>query len=353
MQGKVGIVGYGAYVPRYRIRTEEIARAWGWDAEGYRRGLAIEEKAVAGPDQDAVTMAVEASRSAIRRAGTDPASIGAVYVGSESHPYAVKPSGTVLAEAVGATPWVHVADLEFACKAGSEAVALCASLVEAGRARYALAVGSDTAQGAPGDPLEFATSAGAAAFVLGPDRWVASLDAAVSYVTDTPDFWRREGERFPRHGGRFTGAPAYFRHIVSAGRRAMEETGLEPADFAHAVFHQPNGKFPVRAGKMLGFAPEQLRAGLLSPQVGNLYSASALLGLCSALDQARPGERILMVSYGSGAGSDAFVITVADRIEEVRPRAPTVREILSRPVAHLDYAHYARFRNKIPRENSS
>ncbi len=352
MQQEVGITGYGAYVPRYRITTEEIARAWGWDAEGYRRGLAIEEKAVAGPDQDAITLAVEAGRSAIRRAGIEPSLIGAVYVGSESHPYAVKPSGTVVAEAMGATPWLHVADLEFACKAGSAAVTLCASMVQAGRAQYALAVGSDTAQGAPGDPLEFATSAGAAALIIGCDNLVASLDVAVSYVTDTPDFWRREGERFPRHGGRFTGAPAYFRHTVSAGRQALEQSGLEPKDFAHAVFHQPNGKFPARVGKMLGFSIDQCRAGLLSPRIGNLYSGSALLGLCAALDEAGPGERILMVSYGSGAGSDAFVFTVTERIESVRPLAPTVQDILSRPTRHLDYALYARFRSKIARENT-
>jgi hydroxymethylglutaryl-CoA synthase len=213
-------------------------------------------------------------------------------------------------------------------------------------------VGSDTSQGAPGDPLEFATSAGAAAFVIGSENLVASLDVAVSYVTDTPDFWRREGERFPRHGGRFTGAPAYFHHIVSAGRRALEQSGLKPGDFAHAVFHQPNGKFPARVGELLGFTAEQLRAGLLSPRIGNVYSGSSLLGLCAALDEAGPGERILMVSYGSGAGSDAFVFTVTERIEEARGRAPCVREILSKPTVQLDYVRYARFRSKIARENS-
>lgn len=350
MKTEVGIVGYGACVPRYRIKTAEIARAWGWDAEGYARGLGMMEKSVPARDQDAISLAVEAARAAMRRAGTDPQRIQALYVGSESHPYAVKPSGTIVAEALDTSPWLHVGDLEFACKAGSEAMFLCAGLVEAGRADCALAIGADTSQGAPGDPLEFATSAGAAAFLFGREQLAARVDAMLSFTTDTPDFWRREEERFPRHGGRFTADPGYFLHIGEAARKIMEQSGLAPKDFAHVIFHQPNGKFPVRAAKMLGFTPKQFQAGLLSPRIGNVYSGSSPLGLCAALDAAQPGERILMVSYGSGAGSDGFIFTATERLAEVRRLAPTVEEILARPTVQLDYTAYARFRSKIARE---
>jgi len=144
-----GIVGYGAYIPRNRIKVEEIAKVWGADAPSYKRGLMLEEKSVPSPDQDTITMSVEASRNALKRAGIDPSEIGAVYIGSESHPYAVKPSGTVLAEALGATPEVHTADLEFACKAGTEGMYIALNLVKAGEMRYALGVGADTSQGAP------------------------------------------------------------------------------------------------------------------------------------------------------------------------------------------------------------
>jgi hypothetical protein len=148
-----GIVGYGAYIPRYRIKTEEIARQWGKDPAGIRRGLLLEEKSVPGLDEDTITISVAASRDALARAGIDPRRIGAVYVGSESHPYAVKPSGTVLIEALGVGPEVHVADYEFACKAGTEAMFVALGLVESRRVDYALAVGADTSQGAPGDAL--------------------------------------------------------------------------------------------------------------------------------------------------------------------------------------------------------
>jgi len=350
MDKKVGIVGYGADIPRYRIKLSEIARAWGWEAKAFGRGLGLVEKAVAEPDQDTISLSIEAARAAIRRAEVDPSQIGALYVGSESHPYAVKPSGTVVAEAIGATPNVQVADLEFACKAGTAAMYMCVGLVESGRADLAMAIGADTSQGAPGDPLEFATSAGAAAFIFGTENVVATVDAMCSYTTDTPDFWRREEERFPRHGGRFTGTPAYFSHITGSVKAIFEKTGLGTSDFAHVVFHQPNGKFPARIGKMLGFTKEQVATGLLSPRIGNVYSGSSPLGLCAVLDRAQPGERVLVASYGSGAGSDAFVFTITDSINEVRALAPSVEDILARPIVHLDYAHYARFRKKIARE---
>ena len=343
----VGIVGYGASIPRFRIRVEEIAAVWGADAAAVKRGLLMEEKAVAAPDQDTITFAVEAARHAVRRAGIAPREIGAVYVGSESHPYAVKPSGTVVAEALGATPAVHTADFEFACKAGTEAMFVAAALVESGRIRYGLAVGADTSQGAPGDPLEYATASGGAAFVMGGEDLVAELEGECPFMTDTPDFWRRAHRRYPRHGGRFTGDPAYFRHIVGAGKALMEKLDLAPQDITYAVFHQPNGKFPRRAAALLGFSEEQIAPGLLSPQLGNAYSASSPLGLCATLDLAKPGETILLVSYGSGAGSDAFLFRATERIEQVRNAAPAVRDLLQKNRQYLDYATYAKFRGKI------
>ncbi len=342
-----GIIGYGAYIPRNRIKVEEIAKIWGADAPSYERGLGLEEKSVPSPDQDTITMSVEASRKAIRRAGIDPREIGAVYVGSESHPYAVKPSGTVLAEAIGATPEVHSASFEFACKAGSEAMFVCLCQVESGRIRYGLAVGADTSQGAPGDALEYSAAAGAAAFLFGRENAIAEVNETYSYMTDTPDFWRREYQHYPRHAGRFTGEPAYFKHILGAARGILSKTGMGPKDFAYAVFHQPNGKFPLNAARQLGFVREQVEVGRLVPKLGNTYSGSSPLGLTAILDVAKPGERILMVSYGSGAGSDAFVYTVTDRIEATRGKASTTREMLDLNKAYLDYGTYCKYRGKI------
>ncbi len=346
----VGIVGYGAYIPRHRIQVEEISKTWGTDAGALKKGLLLQEKSVPGPDQDTISMSVQAARDALQRARIDPQKLGAVYVGSESHPYAVKPSGTVVADALNATPFVHCADFEFACKAGSEAMFVTMALVKSGWMDYALAIGADTSQGKPGDALEYTAAAGAAAFIMGQEKVIAEVEHTLSFMTDTPDFWRREYQSYPEHTGRFTGDPAYFKHVIGAGKAILEKSGYKPKDFAHAVFHQPNGKFPTRAAKMLGFSPEQIETGLLCPYIGNTYSGSSPLGLAAILDVVKPGERILMVSFGSGAGSDAFVWRATEEITRVQEMAATVRQMLDQEKFYVDYGVYAKYRKKIKME---
>jgi hydroxymethylglutaryl-CoA synthase len=342
-----GIVGYGAFIPRLRIRTEEIARQWGRDPDTIRLGLLLEQKSVPGFDEDTITIAVAAGQAALDRAGIDPRRVGALYIGSESHPYAVKPSGTVVAEALGIGPDVHVADFEFACKAGTEAMFVALGLVESERVDYAMAIGADTSQGAPGDALEYSASAGGAAFLFGREALLAEVIATHSITTDTPDFWRREGAFYPRHAGRFTGEPAYFKHVVGATRALFEKTGLTARDFQYAVFHMPNGKFPLEAGKILGFTRAQLDAGWVVPTMGNTYSGSSPTGLAAVLDVAKPGDLILVTSFGSGAGSDAFALRATPLLPDVLGRAPSVRAMLDAPHRHLSYGEYAKLREKI------
>lgn len=344
---QVGIVGYGSYIPRFRIKLEEIAKVWGADAVAYKRGLMLYEKSVPGPDQDVITMSVEAARRAVVRAGINPVDIGALYIGSESHPYAVKPSGTVVAEALGATPFCHTADFEFACKAGSEGMFVAFNLVKAGAVQYAMGIGADTSQGAPGDALEYSASAGSAAFLFGKKNVIATVDYTTAFMTDTPDFWRREHAFYPSHGGRFTGDPAYFKHSLGASRHLLEISGMKPADFRFCVFHQPNGKFPKRVAEMLGFNKKQYETGLLSPWLGNTYSGASPMGLSAILDVAKPGDKIFMVSYGSGAGSDGFIYTVTDAIKGKAKMAPQTRAQLDEDKVYLDYGTYAKFRGKI------
>lgn len=338
---KVGITGYGAYVPIYRLKASEVNRVWG----GF--GAPVEEKSVVALDEDTITISVECAKQAIKRASIDPVEIGAVYVGTESKPYAVKPSGTIVAEAVGATPSVLTADYEFACKAGTEAMQNCIGLVGSGMHKYAMAIGADTAQGKPADALEYTASCGGAAYIFAEKSsdTIAWIEASYSFVTDTPDFWRRAKEMYPSHGGRFTGEPAYFKHILGASKGILDETGYKPNEFKYAIFHQPNTKFPINAARALGFNIDQISPGLISPKVGNTYAGSTLLGLAATLDIAEPGDRILAVSYGSGSGSDAFVITVQDAIIMKRD-GPKVVTFIDRK-KYVDYSTYLRYRGQI------
>ena len=341
----VGIVGYGAYVPRQRVATSTIAAAWGRNGDGR---LPVREKSVPGLDEDTVTMAIEAARGALARADVSPADIRAVWVGTESKPYAVKPSSTVVAEAIGAVPWVSAADMEFACKAGSEAMQAACAYVGSGMARYAFGIGMDAAQSKPGDHLEFTAAAGGAAFLLGPaEESVATIEASNSYVSDTPDFFRRQHMHYPEHGHRFTGEPAYFAHSRGASKGLLDALGRRAADYRWAIFHQPNSKFPRRIATELGFNEEQIRTGAVVDHIGNTYSGASLIGLAAVLDEAREGDRIFFCSYGSGAGSDAFSLVVTPRLKQVRGAAPTVRDYLGRRHEIKDYGKYLRATGKI------
>ncbi len=340
---ETGFTGYGAYVPQYRLPAQEVARIW-TDGKG---GLPIKEKAVAGLDEDVITMSIEAARNALARSAIDPTEIRAVWVGSESHPYAVKPTSTIVAEAIGTAPHVQAADWEFACKAGTEAIQAAIGFVGSGMADYALAIGMDTAQARPGDALEYTAGAGGAAFIIGPaESAVCVIEGSYSYTTDTPDFWRRANETYPEHGERFTGEPAYFSHVQASAEYLMDAIGATAPDYEFAVFHQPNTKFPVRVAKTLGFEQKQIEAGLLVPDIGNTYAGSAMVGLTAILDIAEPGDRILMVSYGSGAGSDAFSLRATEALTERRKAARDTQSYVKRRSV-IDYATYARLRGKL------
>ena len=261
--------------------------------------------------------------------------------GSESHPYAVKPTACTVGEAIGATPCMTAADYEFACKAGTAGDPdLHGARKERDDHGYGIAIGSDVAQGAPSDALEYTAAAGGAAFVIGSDDPIAVIHRTCSFTTDTPDFWRREGQDYPRHGGRFTGEPGYFRHIEGAVRLMFDQSGKSAKDYEYAVFHQPNAKFPQRVAKTLGSPRTRSSRGWSSPVSATPIPASSMIGLAATLDIAKAGDRIFVASFGSGAGSDAFDIEVTDAIESgglCRDAAPTVEN--SWPIRSISTMH--------------
>ncbi len=315
-----GIVSYGVYIPKYRIKPGQVATAWGKEVVDIEKSLGVSEKAVASVDEDAVTLAVEATLNAALPFNFDLKQIGAITVGSESHPYAVKPSSTTIAGILGLREDLLAVDLEFACKAGTAGIQLLSGLVQTKKSKFVLAIGSDVAQSKPADVLEYTAGSAAASFILGEKDTVANILDFTSFSSDTPDFWRRDSERFPSHGGRFTGEPAYFTHVIKATQALFKKTGLKPADFSWAVFHMPNGKFPREAAKRLLFSDEQIKPGFIVSQSGNPYSASSMIGLAATLDISKPHQKILMCSYGSGAGADAFVFETTPVIKKFQKR---------------------------------
>ena len=334
----IGIVSYGTYIPKYRIKPSQIAQTWGKEIAEIEKSLGVYEKSIASYDEDAITLAIEASQRAIMSGAINPDEIGAITVGSESHPYAVKPSSTVVAGILGMGTDYLATDLEFACKAGTAGIQLLSGLITQGKYKYCLAVGSDVAQSRPSDVLEYTAGSACAAFILGKQNIIAKIIDFVSYSSDTPDFWRRDTEKFPSHAGRFTGAPSYFTHVIGASNLILKKTKMKPSDFKYAVFHMPNAKFPKEAAKRLGFTPNQLTPGFIVEQIGNPYSASSMVGLAATLDIAKTGDKIFMCSYGSGAGSDAFVFEVTPEILQHQKRNS---ETVAKQIKDKEYIDYS------------
>lgn len=337
-----GIVSYGFYIPKYRIKIEEIAKVWGKDPDDIKKSLGIFEKSVAAADEDSLTMAFESASMALENF-YDREKIRVVFFGSETPPYAVNPASTILAEFLGIEKNYLANDHQFACKAATGAMISALGLVKSNFSEYALVVASDKATGRPHDALEYTASSGSVALLLGKQDLVLEVVDYESFSSDTPDFWRREGIRYPSHGGRFTGKPSYFYHIEKASRLLLEKTKTTPKDFHYAVFHMPNGKFPVEIARLLGFSKEQIAPGLTVPFLGNSYTASALMGLISVLEKAKPGELIFFCSYGSGAGSDAFIFQTTKNLEKRRKSFST----MINKKQYLDYSQYLKFMGTI------
>lgn len=334
----IGIVSYGAYIPYFRIKPSQIAQTWGKEIAEIEKSLGVNEKAVASYDEDAITLSIEAANRALVNGGIDPLKIGGIAIGSESHPYAVKPSSTTVAEILGMGNDYLAADLEFACKAGTAAMQLLSGLIVQNKSKYCLAVGADVAQSRPSDVLEYTAASASAAFILGKTDTIANILDFTSFSSDTPDFWRKDTEKFPSHAGRFTGSPAYFAHVLGASEKLLKKMKVEAADFDYAVFHMPNAKFPKEVAKKLGFRSEQLNPGFVVENIGNPYSASSLVGLAATLDVAKPKDKIFMCSYGSGAGSDAFVFEVTPFITK---HQRINQETVARQIKHKEYIDYS------------
>ena len=211
-------------------------------------------------------------------------------------------------------------------------------MVSSGKTKYVLAIGSDVAQSKPSDVLEYTAGSASAVYILGKKNIIANLLDFTSFSSDTPDFWRKDTEKFPSHAGRFTGSPAYFAHVYGASTAMLKKVKMAPNDFKYAIFHMPNAKFPKEAAKKLGFTKEQLTPGFVVEYIGNPYSGSSMVGLAATLDIAKPGDKIFVCSYGSGAGSDAFVFEVT---KEITTYKKSVKDTVASQIKNKEYIDYS------------
>ncbi|MFX0014420.1 MAG: hypothetical protein ACFFB2_08795 [Promethearchaeota archaeon] len=328
-------------VNRFRGKTLRSVR---WV---YNQRLMLREKVVPGPNEDALTAGTQSLIYAIRRADISPDEIDALFVVSESYPYAVK-SSTAIAGKAGLTDLKYGVRGEFACKPFGEFLDIAAALIDSGRCRYVAVTATDASQGAPGDDLEFSASFYSTSIILGKEKGIAEIKGRTSINYDFSDFIRKEGEEFPEHEGQGTSL-AFRGMILSTLKKHLErfpEMDTSCLSRKTWVIHSPNGSFPNEAlldignhfgvtlaekvfdddGTLLGIEP-RVNVSNLAPDIANGYSATVPTALCNAMENAKKGEEIMAVLYGSGAGSDVISIKLkANGSQVANNGVPTVQE---------------------------
>ncbi|HBZ70397.1 MAG TPA: 3-hydroxy-3-methylglutaryl CoA synthase [Deltaproteobacteria bacterium] len=327
----IGITSYGAYVPATRLPLALI---------GGSRSEGGPEKAVASYDEDAITMGVAAATECLR--GFDRAVVDAVFVGSTTLPYQEKLAASIVAKALDLRRDVATADYGGSLRAGASALRGALDAVAAGTARGALVVASDCRLAAPRSALERSVGDGAAAFLVGDAHCILACEALHAVADEILDVWRAAGDPFVHTWEeRFVVEHGHRSVLVEAMRGLFQKTGLGPDDFARAALYAPDLASHQAAARAAGLATERLQSPLFG-RLGNTGAAFAPMLLVAALEEARPGERLLFASYGDGAEASAWRTTA--EIEKLGPRR-AIHWHLDRRRAIRDYAAYLRARH--------
>ena len=337
-----GIISYGAYIPRYRLSRMTVFMNMGW-FNPVTMGVAQGEKAVANWDEDSITMAYSAAQDCIK--GFDRESVQALYLASTSLPYRERQNAGILATALDLKPAVRTADFTDSLKSGTTALLSGLETVMANGDSTALVASSDVRLGNMGSVQEMYFGDGGAAFLLGNKDVIAELKGSYSLSYDFVDHFRGEGREFDRMWEeRWIRDIGYGRIIPMAMKGLLEKTGMKIEDFAKVVYSCPISREHAGIAKRAKMAPEQVQPNLFE-QVGDTGTPHSLIMLAAALDEAKPGDKIMVVSYGSGA--DALCFEVTKNIEKMKDHK-SVNASLERRADLTAYTRYCVFRDLIP-----
>jgi len=335
----VGIISAAGYVPRYRLSGKTLGAVWGSSGAG--------ERAVANYDEDSLTMAVEASLNAIH--GRDVKGIGACFLASTSAPYAEKSSAAILATVADLSPATLTADLGGSLRCGTTALRLALDAVKAGSVTQALVAAADLRPVAPGTAEEVQIGDGAGAMLVGDGDVIATFEGAYAASHDFTDVWRLQGDRYLNVLPDMTFVKAYGldRHIAEAVDGVLRATGRKREDIAKVVLYGPDVRTHAALVRQLKLVDSATPKETVIGRAGNTGSAACLLGLASALEESKPGDQILVVSYGSGA--EALLFQSTDALARARAHRPVSTQLAS-GVPLAQYGKLLSFRRHVETE---
>lgn len=343
-----GIWGYGVNVPSSRITVEEIHRVWANIPIEAVKARGTVERGVIRPDEDTITMANDACAKAIEMSGIDRKRFGALILGTQTSPYETRPGAAILVDALGLPNETLALDVQFSGKSGTSALLLAIAYVTSGMCEAALAIGADTVSYhvSPGDTQEYTAGSGAAAMVIAKGAGIASIEATASYTSDMPDMFRLDGERYIRSGGSAmtNTAVGAQNHMSRAWNMIKSKGNFSAESFNYVALQQNDARTPFSIGRKLGFSNGQIQPAMIADRLGDCGAASALIGLAKLLDRAKPDERIIVLSYGCGGGSDAIALTTTAHVDQVS-RRQRVDDLIAKGRL-IDYASYVKNERK-------
>jgi 3-hydroxy-3-methylglutaryl CoA synthase/uncharacterized OB-fold protein len=338
----IGITSYGAYIPRYRLNRKTIFAAMGW-FNAATAGVARGEKAVANYDEDSITMAVAASADCLNGAAREE--IGGFYLCSTTFPYVNRQNAAICAAALAFSPDTRTADFSASSRSGTTALISACETVKSGGIENFLVSAVDSRVGKPGSNMEHTFGDGAAAITVGNNNVIAEFKGSYSISRDFSDYRQIQGERFS-HGWeeRWIRDEGYSKIIPEAALGLAKKYDLQMGDFAKIIIACPVTAVVKGLSKMLGATPEQIQDNMVA-NVGDTGTAMPLMMLTAALEDAKPKDKILVLSYGGG--SDALYFEVTEHIEKART-GMGVKGHLELKKELDNYVKYLVFRDLLP-----
>jgi 3-hydroxy-3-methylglutaryl CoA synthase len=336
----VGILAYGAYLPRLRLARKAVADANAWFNPALK-GLAKGERTMCNWDEDAVTMAVEAARDCL--IGHDRAAVTGLAFASTSFPFEDRLNAGIVLEALNLAPSVNAQDLTASQRAATSGLAAALQMARGGAGPILLAA-SEKRRTKSASPLELQTGDGAAALLVGTGPVVARLIGHASRTVDFVDHFRGEGFEFDyTWEERWVRDEGYNKIVPAALADLFKTTGANPADVAH--FAMPCLLPRVAAGiaKRAGI-PDAAVCDNLHAVCGETGAAHPLVMLVDALERAKPGDKILVVGFGQGC--DALLFEATDELPKLGPRLG-VKGHLARRKAETNYARFLAFNDLV------
>jgi 3-hydroxy-3-methylglutaryl CoA synthase len=330
----LGISAYGVYIPKYRIGRDIIAKEWGTPPMGG-------EKAVANYDEDSLTMAVEASLNCL--GNKDPKTINGLYFASTNPPYREKQAATTVASAVDLSKEIRTADFCDSLRASTSALIAALDAIRAGTVKKLLVVAADCRMGEPDSATEQMLGDGAGAILLDTENVIAEILDSYSLADEFIGTWRADSRQFIQtFPGAFELRHGYTRVMGEILKKAFTKFALTPQDLAKVVIYSPNPRGLAGIAGKAGFDPKAQIQDSFWLQLGDTGTAAPLMMLSAALEGAKPGDKILLVSYGDG--SDAFLLQATSEIEKFKVKKDINGQIANkRPLG--SYGKYSRFRN--------